>query len=66
MAALAAAIEKKKRMLFVRETDPQHGGVAMEVHRRDCPEELRHVLEVRVQGKQGTMGGRYRRLHDEV
>ena len=42
---LRAAIEKKKRMIFVRETDPQHGGVAMDVHRRDCPEELRHVLD---------------------
>ena len=28
--------------------------------------ELRQALAGRVQGKQGTMGGRYRRLHDEV
>ena len=41
---LRHAVETKKRIVFVRETDPQHGGVAMDTHRRDCPEELRHAL----------------------
>ena len=42
---LRTAVAKARPMIFVLETDPQHGGVSMEVHRRDCPSELRHVLD---------------------
>ena len=31
-------------MVFVLETDPQHGAVSMETHRKDCPGDLRHAL----------------------
>ena len=41
---LRQAIERKKRMVFVLETDPQHGAVSMGTHRRDCPDDLRHAL----------------------
>lgn len=42
---LKAAVHAKKPIVFVHETDPKHGGVAMETHRQDCPEPLRHVLD---------------------
>ena len=42
---LRRAVEGKKRIVFVNETDPQHGAVSMATHRRDCPEELRHALD---------------------
>ena len=41
---LRQAIERKKRIVFVLETDPQHGAVSMGTHRRDCPDDLRHAL----------------------
>ena len=42
---LRRAVEQKKRLVFVRETDPQHGAVSMDVHRRDCPDDLRSALD---------------------
>ena len=42
---LRRAIEAKKRIVFVNETDPQHGAVSMATHRSDCPEDLRHTLD---------------------
>ena len=42
---LRSAIEKGKPIVFVLETDPAHGAVSMDVHRRDCPPELRHALD---------------------
>ena len=43
---LRRAVAQKKRIVFVRETDPQHGAVDMDVHRRDCPDqELRDALD---------------------
>ena len=42
---LRTAVAQKKPIVFVRETDPQHGGVSMEVHRRDCPPELAHAID---------------------
>ena len=42
---LRQSVVAKKRLVFVRETDQQHGAVSMAAHRRDCPEELRHVLD---------------------
>lgn len=42
---LRRAVERKKSIVFVNETDPQHGAVSMATHRRDCPEELRHALD---------------------
>ena len=42
---LRAAVEKKKPIIFVLETDPQHGGVSLDVHRRDCPPDLVHALD---------------------
>ena len=32
-------------IIFLYETDPTHGGVSMEAHRRDCPEDLRALLD---------------------
>ena len=42
---LRRAVEAKKRIVLVNETDPQHGAVNMATHRRDCPEELRHIID---------------------
>ena len=42
---LRRAVEGKKRLVFVNETDPKRGAVSMATHRRDCPEELRHALD---------------------
>ena len=42
---LRRAVERKKRIVFVNETDPKRGAVSMATHRRDCPEELRHALD---------------------
>ena len=38
------AVEAKKPIVFVCETDPQHGAISMAAHHRDCPHDLRHVL----------------------
>ena len=32
-------------IVFLHETDPSHGGVALDVHRRDCPGDLRALLD---------------------
>jgi hypothetical protein len=45
MRELRRAVETGKRLVFVSETDAQHGAVSMATHRRDCPAELRHVLD---------------------
>ena len=42
---LRRAVEAKKRIVLVNETDPQHGAVSMATHRRDCPEDLRRALD---------------------
>ena len=42
---LRRAVEKKKPLIFVMETDQNHGAVSMDTHRRDCPEDLRHALD---------------------
>lgn len=42
---LRRAVETNKRIVFVKETDPQHGSISMETHRRDCPEDLRRTLD---------------------
>lgn len=42
---LRAAVEKKKPIIFVIETDKQHGGVPLDVHRRDCPPDLVQALD---------------------
>ena len=42
---LRRAVEMKKAIIFVHETDPQHGAVSMATHLRDCPPELRHALD---------------------
>lgn len=38
---LRAGAAARKPMIFVLEIDTRHGGVPLEVHRRDCPKELR-------------------------
>ena len=38
------AVEHSKPMVFIEETDPQHGHVPLDVHKRACPEELRHAF----------------------
>ena len=42
---LRCAMAQQKRLVFVRETDAQHGAVSLATHRRDCPEALRHLLQ---------------------
>ena len=34
------AVKKGKPIVFVLETDPQHGGSTLEIHRAACPPEL--------------------------
>ena len=41
---LRAATRVGKPICWVAETDPRHGGVPLEVHRRDCPADLRDLL----------------------
>jgi hypothetical protein len=44
LTELRAAHAAGKPICFVLELDPRHGAVPLEIHRRDCPEELRHLL----------------------
>lgn len=32
-------------IIFLLETDPTHGGVSLAVHKRDCPSDLRAILD---------------------
>jgi len=42
---LRAAVERKRPLILLLETDPSHGGVPLDVHRAECPDELReHVF----------------------
>ena len=41
-------VQKGIPIVFLLETDPTHGGVPLEVHRRDCPPDLQPLLELRV------------------
>jgi hypothetical protein len=41
---LRAAEAVGKPICFVLERDPRHGAVPLNIHRRDCPEDLRHLL----------------------
>ena len=41
---LRAAETAGKPICFCLELDPRHGAVPLEIHRRDCPEDLRHLL----------------------
>ena len=38
------AVETRKRIVFVRETDQRHGAVSLAAHRRDSPADLRAAL----------------------
>jgi hypothetical protein len=43
------AVQLRKPIVFVRETDPQHGAISLEAHLRDCPDdELRAALTAAV------------------
>ena len=38
-------MERKRPLILLLETDPSHGGVPLDVHRAECPDELReHVF----------------------
>ena len=45
---LRNAIALGKPLVFVLETDPQHGGVPLAMHLRDCPPDVRPALDVAV------------------
>lgn len=44
MVELRAAVRLGKPIILVLETNPSHGGVPLDVHRRACPEELASVV----------------------
>jgi len=44
MVELRAAVAKKKPLILVLEMDANHGGVPLDVHREECPEELREAV----------------------
>jgi hypothetical protein len=42
---LRTALKAQKRVVFIHETDPSHGGISIEAHKYQCPEELRQVFD---------------------
>ena len=40
----------KTPIIWVHETDPLHGGIALQSHVRDCPEDLRTALNAAING----------------
>ena len=45
---LRRAMSTKTPIVWVYETDPAHGGISMETHLADCPDDLRPMLEAAI------------------
>ena len=61
---LRRAVSTKTPIVWVYETDPVHGGIAMETHLADCPEDLRPLLEASIAAQEVIDWHRIRSFQD--
>jgi hypothetical protein len=51
MREFRKAVESQREIVFVLETDPQHGGVLLETHRAECPDEFKDLFDSVVEAR---------------
>ena len=61
---LRRAMSTKTPIVWVLETDPAHGGIAMESHLHDCPDDIRPMLEAAIAAQEVIDWHRIRSFQD--